>query len=98
MAINSAFIKTRSPQTKKSGIQSHSIQRGLGAQPNFPRRFRQAGSWMRSSLVLTDCWTRDLGRSRLHAGMSRAATLSLVILCWAAIYLPALGSLEIKGE
>jgi 4-amino-4-deoxy-L-arabinose transferase-like glycosyltransferase len=30
--------------------------------------------------------------------MSRAASFSLVILCWAAIYLPALGSLEIKGE
>ena len=30
--------------------------------------------------------------------MSRAASLSLVILCWAAIYLPGLGSLEIKGE
>ncbi|MEY2564036.1 MAG: hypothetical protein QOH88_2229 [Verrucomicrobiota bacterium] len=30
--------------------------------------------------------------------MSRAATFSIVILCWAAIYLPGLGSLEIKGE
>ena len=30
--------------------------------------------------------------------MSRAATFSIVLLCWAAIYLPALGSLEIKGE
>ena len=30
--------------------------------------------------------------------MSRAANLSLVVLCWAAIYLPGLGSLEIKGE
>jgi 4-amino-4-deoxy-L-arabinose transferase-like glycosyltransferase len=30
--------------------------------------------------------------------MSRAANLSLVLLCWAAIYLPGLGSLEIKGE
>jgi 4-amino-4-deoxy-L-arabinose transferase-like glycosyltransferase len=30
--------------------------------------------------------------------MSRAANLLLVVLCWAAIYLPALGSLEIKGE
>jgi 4-amino-4-deoxy-L-arabinose transferase-like glycosyltransferase len=30
--------------------------------------------------------------------MSRAASFSLVILCWAAIYLPGLGSLEIKGE
>jgi 4-amino-4-deoxy-L-arabinose transferase-like glycosyltransferase len=30
--------------------------------------------------------------------MSRAAHLVLVIVCWAAIYLPALGSLEIKGE
>src|SRR5436190_16125489 len=30
--------------------------------------------------------------------MSRAANLLLVLICWAAIYLPALGSLEIKGE
>jgi 4-amino-4-deoxy-L-arabinose transferase-like glycosyltransferase len=30
--------------------------------------------------------------------MSRAATFSIVVLCWAAIYLPGLGSLEIKGE
>src|SRR5882762_11115106 len=30
--------------------------------------------------------------------MSRAASFSLVILCWAAIYLPGLGALEIKGE
>ena len=30
--------------------------------------------------------------------MSRAANLLLVVMCWAAIYLPALGSLEIKGE
>lgn len=30
--------------------------------------------------------------------MSRLASFSIVILCWAAIYLPGLGSLEIKGE
>jgi 4-amino-4-deoxy-L-arabinose transferase-like glycosyltransferase len=30
--------------------------------------------------------------------MSRAATFSIVLLCWAVIYLPGLGSLEIKGE
>jgi 4-amino-4-deoxy-L-arabinose transferase-like glycosyltransferase len=30
--------------------------------------------------------------------MSRAATFSIVLLCWAAIYIPGLGSLEIKGE
>ncbi len=30
--------------------------------------------------------------------MTRLATFSIVLLCWAAIYLPALGSLEIKGE
>jgi len=30
--------------------------------------------------------------------MSRAANLLLVVGCWAAIYLPALGTLEIKGE
>jgi 4-amino-4-deoxy-L-arabinose transferase-like glycosyltransferase len=32
------------------------------------------------------------------AEMSRAASFCLVIACWAAIYLPGLGSLEIKGE
>lgn len=30
--------------------------------------------------------------------MSRAPAVALVLLCWAAIYLPGLGSLEIKGE
>ena len=30
--------------------------------------------------------------------MSRPVSFALVILCWAAIYLPGLGSLEIKGE
>ncbi|HKP04937.1 MAG TPA: glycosyltransferase family 39 protein [Chthoniobacterales bacterium] len=30
--------------------------------------------------------------------MSRTAAFVLVLLCWAAIYLPGLGSLEIKGE
>jgi 4-amino-4-deoxy-L-arabinose transferase-like glycosyltransferase len=30
--------------------------------------------------------------------MSRAASFLFVIACWAAIYLPGLGSLEIKGE
>ncbi len=30
--------------------------------------------------------------------MSRLATFSIVLLIWAAIYLPGLGSLEIKGE
>lgn len=30
--------------------------------------------------------------------MSRAVNLLLVLICWVAIYLPALGSLEIKGE
>ncbi|MEP6685592.1 MAG: glycosyltransferase family 39 protein [Verrucomicrobiota bacterium] len=30
--------------------------------------------------------------------MSRPANLLFVVICWAAIYLPGLGSLEIKGE
>ena len=34
----------------------------------------------------------------MGAEMSRAASFCLVIVCWAAIYLPGLGSLEIKGE
>src|SRR5437764_2412824 len=43
-------------------------------------------------------WTFDVRRWTLGVNMSRAANLSLVLLCWAAIYLPGLGSLEIKGE
>src|ERR1044071_9502474 len=34
----------------------------------------------------------------MDVSMSRAASFCLVIACWAAIYLPGLGSLEIKGE
>src|SRR5213075_1354269 len=34
----------------------------------------------------------------MSAEMSRAASFCLVLACWAAIYLPGLGSLEIKGE
>src|SRR6478672_6708364 len=34
----------------------------------------------------------------MGAEMSRAVSFCLVIACWAAIYLPGLGSLEIKGE
>src|SRR6185503_18849103 len=30
--------------------------------------------------------------------MSRAPAFAFVLLCWAAIYLPGLGTLEIKGE
>jgi 4-amino-4-deoxy-L-arabinose transferase-like glycosyltransferase len=39
-----------------------------------------------------------VGRWTLDIEMSRASSFCLVIACWAAIYLPALGSLEIKGE
>jgi len=38
------------------------------------------------------------GRWTLDIEMSRASSFCLIIACWAAIYLPALGSLEIKGE
>src|SRR6476660_8419374 len=34
----------------------------------------------------------------MGAEMSRPVSFCLVIACWAAIYLPGLGSLEIKGE
>src|SRR5256885_8867684 len=34
----------------------------------------------------------------MGAELSRVASFCLVIGCWAAIYLPGLGSLEIKGE
>src|ERR1700756_4534635 len=30
--------------------------------------------------------------------MSRPISFAVVLLCWAAIYLPGLGSLEIRGE
>jgi 4-amino-4-deoxy-L-arabinose transferase-like glycosyltransferase len=43
-------------------------------------------------------WTLHAGRWTLDVNMSRVATFSIVLLCWAAIYLPGLGSLEIKGE
>src|SRR5688572_25671825 len=43
-------------------------------------------------------WTLDVGRWTLDVNMSRAASFFLVVLCWAAIYLPGLGALEIKGE
>ena len=52
-------------------------------------------------------WRLDAGPIRLALGagswtldlsMSRAVTFSIVLLCWAAIYMPGLGSLEIKGE
>src|SRR5436189_4882625 len=39
----------------------------------------------------------NLSRRRM-ALMSRAPAIAFVVLCWAAIYLPGLGSLEIKGE
>src|SRR5881275_1296477 len=34
----------------------------------------------------------------MGAQMSRPVSLLFVVVCWAAIYLPGLGSLEIKGE
>jgi 4-amino-4-deoxy-L-arabinose transferase-like glycosyltransferase len=37
-------------------------------------------------------------RRRVDVDMSRATSFGIVLLCWAAIYLPGLGSLEIKGE
>src|SRR5688500_8800977 len=49
-------------------------------------------------LQRSECWTLRVRRWTLGVNMSRAASLSIVILCWAAIYLPGLGSLEIKGE
>src|SRR5436190_18917519 len=39
----------------------------------------------------------NLSRRRM-ALMSRPPAIAFVVLCWAAIYLPGLGSLEIKGE
>lgn len=39
-----------------------------------------------------------IGRWTLDVKMSRVDSFCLVIACWAAIYLPGLGALEIKGE
>jgi 4-amino-4-deoxy-L-arabinose transferase-like glycosyltransferase len=43
-------------------------------------------------------WTLGVGRRTLGVKMSRAPAFAFTLLCWAAIYLPGLGSLEIKGE
>src|SRR6266480_2349702 len=92
MAINSAFIKTCSPQTKKSGNQFPlRSARGLDKHVTFAKTSRQAA--VRFDLTL-------IGQSPTsqHSMISRSQALLIVLLVWAAIYLPALGSLEIKGE
>src|SRR6266436_4223204 len=88
MAMNSAFIKHQSADQKEWDIISHSNQRGLDAELTLVERERQA-------VGLNDA----RGASNISASMtSRAGNLLIVILLWAALYLPALGSLAIKGE
>src|SRR5438270_7819327 len=89
MAMNSAFIKNiQSADQKEWDIISHSNRRGLDAELTLRERERQAAG-------LNDA----RGASNISSSMtSRAANLLIVILVWAAIYLPALGSLAIKGE
>src|SRR5438067_12484397 len=88
MAMNSAFIKHQSADQKDWDIISHSNQRGLDAELTLRERERQA-------VGLNDA--REA--SNISPSMtSRAGNLLIVILVWAALYLPALGSLAIKGE
>src|ERR1043166_1254043 len=92
MAINSAFINALARRLKRVGHQLPLPQRGLGAQPNFQEASRQGRNpslWR---------WTLGVGRWTLDVEMSRASAFAFVFLCWAAIYLPGLGTLEIKGE
>src|SRR4029450_12799310 len=92
MAINSAFIKTCSPQTKKSG--NHfplRSARGLDKQVTFPKSSRQA-------VVRFDLTLIGQSPTSQHSMISRSQAFLIVLLVWTAIYLPALGSLEIKGE
>src|SRR6266496_3247155 len=92
MAINSAFIKTCSPQTKKSG--NHfplRSARGLDNYVTFAKSSRQAA--VRFDLPLIGQFPTSQ-----HPMISRFQALLIVFLVWAAIYLPALGSLWIKGE
>src|SRR6266699_1072707 len=92
MAINSAFIKTCSPQTKKSG--NHfplRSARGLDNYVTFAKASRQAVVWFDLHLI-------GQSSASQHSMISRSQALLIVLLVWAAVYLPALGSLEIKGE
>lgn len=41
---------------------------------------------------------QNVARPRLNSVLSRTQTLAIVLLLWAIVYLPALGSLAIKGE
>src|SRR6266436_3484460 len=88
MAMNSAFIKHQSADQKEWDIISHSNQRGLDAELTLVERERQAVGLNAAR-----------GASNISVSMtSRAGNLLIVILLWAALYLPALGSLAIKGE
>src|SRR6476620_208945 len=88
MAMNSAFIKHQSADQKEWDILSHSNQRGLDAELTLRGRERQAGG-LNDAGVAFNIWA---------SMTSRAGNLLIVILVWAALYLPALGSLAIKGE
>src|SRR6266480_3503836 len=92
MAINSAFIKTCSPQTKKSGNQFPlRSARGLDKYVTFAKTSRQAA--VRFDLTLT-----GQSPTSQRSMISRSQALLITLLVWAAIYLPAVGSLEIRGE
>src|SRR6266567_3373760 len=89
MAMNSAFIKH--PVRRPKGVGHHfplQSVRGLDVELTLVEGERQAAG-------LNDA----LGTSNISTSMtSRAGNLLIVTLVWAALYLPALGSLAIKGE
>src|SRR3984893_4570768 len=87
MAAISAFIKHQSADQKEWDIVSHSLQRGPDL--NLPSREEPSR-----------CGVERCARSVQHSNfmMSRSRSLTIVVLVWAALYLPGLGSLAIKGE
>src|SRR5437016_6492896 len=84
--------KTCSPQTKKSGTPVPTLinarTRHLG--------YRLKAFSSRYPLVRFDC-QRPISNVQ-HPMNSRLAVVLVVFLVWAVIYLPALGSIAIKGE
>src|SRR4029453_7286156 len=99
MAINSAFIKTYSPQTKKSGNQFPlRSARGLGLQLTFANRSRQVAVRFDLTFGAQLRINREQQLSIEDLVNSRFRAVATVMLVWAVIYLPALGSIAIKGE
>src|SRR5256714_12882415 len=88
MAMNSAFIK-------------HPVRRPKGVGHHFPLQSARTNA----EVTLLERKRQGVGlngargASNISPSMtSRAGNLLIVMLVWAALYLPALGSLAIKGE